>query len=617
MGGLLHTIGHALKTGFDMTETGQRFNESKLRQEQEQSRLNDAAGQSVEHWQSLGGKLIHDGLVADDGPPGPDGKPTKIYRPVNPERYTAKVKAGKDTLQFEIPNDAEQHAYQIGRQVADVHTALTNPTAASDRETQQKEAARGAGMTLDEQNRAKENADERTRQRIGTPIPNDIADALGMDPNVPGSGFSMPAAAPLQDQAPAPAGAQDLPVGRTPAQSAAAAPGAPGQKRLLLPKELDELATAAGKFVDYQSKADARTNPPAKARTVHNVTPSADGRTQIITFTNGDVEEKPLTAGAKPAETDTEISLAKKIGLAKRKGALATQQEKDDAAEAEITLKRLDQSKREARPINTTTNLTVGGTTEAPSTAAQLVANYGLEINKALPPRTPPAEREKFMQQVLKINPDYQEQFYNTFQRTEQDAVTGKIGTQGNALNTMMGHMGVLKQAALDLKNSDLPALNHIANSLGVAIGRDPTTTYNTIVHRIGPEVGKAYGEATGGERLKNEEDFTADRGPDQLLGAIGISALLADSKIKALQKQYQDGTKGHGKIKLLTNESEGIRQNLLGNVPQNLGGTKGKAATPPAGKIAVIDPEGNPAFIDAGKWELAKSKGFKLPQQQ
>jgi len=39
-----------------------------------------------------------------------------------------------------------------------------------------------------------------------------------------------------------------------------------------------------------------------------------------------------------------------------------------------------------------------------------------------------------------------------------------------------------------------------------------------------------------------NEEDFSSHLSPDQIKQNIGVSALLADSKVKALQDQYQRG---------------------------------------------------------------------------
>jgi hypothetical protein len=35
-------------------------------------------------------------------------------------------------------------------------------------------------------------------------------------------------------------------------------------------------------------------------------------------------------------------------------------------------------------------------------------------------------------------------------------------------------------------------------------------------------------------------------------------------------------------------------------------------SANVPAGKIAVISPEGTPGFIDADKWSAAEKRGFK-----
>ena len=198
---------------------------------------------------------------------------------------------------------------------------------------------------------------------------------------------------------------------------------------------------------------------------------------------------------------------------------------------------------------------------------------------------------QAIMAEVERQNPQYQAENYNAYQATEKDAVTGKIATSANALNTMMGHLSVLDQAAGALKNGNVQALNSLANSLGVQFGATPKTTYDTIVHRLGPEVTKAYLAAGGsvGERGTNEEDFSSKQSPDQIKNNIAISAKLADSKIAALQDQYQRGTYGHGQQRLITPDAEAARKRLAGG-----GGGNTVRARDPQGKLHEA-PAGTP----------------------
>ncbi len=240
------------------------------------------------------------------------------------------------------------------------------------------------------------------------------------------------------------------------------------------------------------------------------------------------------------------------------------------------------------------------------SPTATAVAHYQIPSAQAMS-RMSPQARDALMRQVLQINPAFREQQYATFQGTEKDAVTGKIGTSANALNTMMGHLSVLNQAADALQNHDIQALNKIGNFLGVQTGNDAVTAYKTIVHRIGPEVTKAYvaGGGTGGERGANEEDFSENLSPQQLKSNIGVSAQLADSKIKALQDQYTRGTYGMGTQRLISDEAEQARQRLAGQSPIQGGGQRG--GPPPGARVQRNTATGQTRWsTDGGKtWQM------------
>ena len=230
-------------------------------------------------------------------------------------------------------------------------------------------------------------------------------------------------------------------------------------------------------------------------------------------------------------------------------------------------------------------NITIQGmgTPDQPSTMAQMVANYQVPLQTVLA-RTPLQARDNLMGQIKAINPQFQEQYYQTFQKTENDAATGDLGKSSKALNTMTGHLQVLKNASDALGGGNIPVLNKIAQSIGVQFGSDAKTTYDAIVHRLAPEVTKAYvaGGGTSGERGTNESDFASSLGQDQRNSNIGISAYLADSLIKANQDQYNRGTYGRGQQKLISDEAEAARQQLTQLVPANLKKQGGQQGGPP-----------------------------------
>ena len=209
------------------------------------------------------------------------------------------------------------------------------------------------------------------------------------------------------------------------------------------------------------------------------------------------------------------------------------------------------------------------GESGALSQTAQDIANYRVPFSQAVS-RLPAAARESIMQQVRQINPNFQAAQYDVAKKTEEDATSGKIAKSANALNTMMGHLDVLDRAAEALKNGNIQLLNRIANGIGVQAGKSAKTVYDTIVHRVGPEVTTAYLSAGGteGERGTNEEDFSSKQSPEQIHANIAVSAQLAESKIKALQDQYNRGTYGRGSQKLISDEAETTRQRLAGNSP-------------------------------------------------
>lgn len=122
----------------------------------------------------------------------------------------------------------------------------------------------------------------------------------------------------------------------------------------------------------------------------------------------------------------------------------------------------------------------------------------------------------------------------------QKDATGGELG----ATNTALGHLGELHTASLALSQNDLPILHSLASKLGIATGDDAATTYKNILHRVGPELTKAYlkGGGTEGERGANESDFDLSLGAKQIQSNIAESAQLLNSKLASKKQAWENG---------------------------------------------------------------------------
>lgn len=141
--------------------------------------------------------------------------------------------------------------------------------------------------------------------------------------------------------------------------------------------------------------------------------------------------------------------------------------------------------------------------------------------------------------------PDWDQTSYQAKNKIVQSYTSGPESRSINAISTALGHSGELGQAIDALGNSNgMNALRSLGNSIGVKIfGDDKVTAFNTIVHRLGPEITTAYIQGGGGEgeRISNAEDFAASLGDKQLRGNLAETVKLLRSKIAAQEQQWNN----------------------------------------------------------------------------
>jgi hypothetical protein len=145
------------------------------------------------------------------------------------------------------------------------------------------------------------------------------------------------------------------------------------------------------------------------------------------------------------------------------------------------------------------------------------------------------------LRKVMAINPGYSAQNWQAQKTMLERYTSGTESKEISGINTALGHVAALGEAIDALKNGDIQLLNRLGNYLGVQTGGDAVTTFKSIVHKVGPEINRAYvgGVGSQGEIIAQESDFDPNLGDKQLRSNVAITAKLLRSKIGSLENQW------------------------------------------------------------------------------
>jgi hypothetical protein len=199
-------------------------------------------------------------------------------------------------------------------------------------------------------------------------------------------------------------------------------------------------------------------------------------------------------------------------------------------------------------------------------TASQVIASgvKGPELLKALP--GPLADQIKaladgrlafpagfalktpYWQSMLSLTAQYDPTFdainYGSRAATRRDFTAGKSAQSANALNTVLGHLDSLGQAADELRNTSIPLWNSMANAVQSGTGDPRVKKFEATKKAVVDELTRAW-RGTGGSEgdIKTwSSTMNASNSPEQLHGVIGQIGELLESKIGALNDQYRKG---------------------------------------------------------------------------
>lgn len=169
-------------------------------------------------------------------------------------------------------------------------------------------------------------------------------------------------------------------------------------------------------------------------------------------------------------------------------------------------------------------------------------------------------------QYVTQADPSFESGNPTARTKVQSDLATGKLGQNNNALNTAIGHLGELSQAAQKLDNGNFRIVNGVRNFISTETGSPEVTNFNTIRDKVAEEFTRVYRGAGGSESdIKREIDnLNTSNSPQQLHQAIDNMASLAESKIRANEAQYGSTMGPLAKKKaMVTDETRAVLERL------------------------------------------------------
>jgi hypothetical protein len=183
---------------------------------------------------------------------------------------------------------------------------------------------------------------------------------------------------------------------------------------------------------------------------------------------------------------------------------------------------------------------------------------------------------QQMLSAVAQYDPNFDQVNYNARAKTRSDFTSGKSAQQVNALNTVIGHLDSLSQAASALNNTRFQSFNTLANYVASETGDPRVNNFKVTREAVADELTRVWRQAGGSEKdiEARKEQLSASNSPAQLHEAIAQIGSLLESKLDSMKEQYAQGT-GTAPIEMVTPQA----RKTLSRLEQRAG----KTTRPPA----------------------------------
>lgn len=191
---------------------------------------------------------------------------------------------------------------------------------------------------------------------------------------------------------------------------------------------------------------------------------------------------------------------------------------------------------------------------------------------------------QRWLEQAMQYDPEVDQSNIYTRRGTRKAFTSGPDAANVTSINTALGHLDSLAQAADSLNNfGALGPLNKVANRIRYTYldesGDKRTVTFQQTRDAVANELMKVF-RGTGGSMTEVEEwkkNIDAAQSPDQLHASIQTAADLLGSRLDALNSKYRQGMGSSSDVfELLTPHAKQIFERYGYGPPGSLGGAAG-----------------------------------------
>lgn len=149
------------------------------------------------------------------------------------------------------------------------------------------------------------------------------------------------------------------------------------------------------------------------------------------------------------------------------------------------------------------------------------------------------------IQRAKEINDNVSGQEFNTKKQAEVAFSKGKQADIVRNINVAFDHMGTAEKLATAMENSDIPAINMLANQFSKMTGGAKVTNFESVKNIVADEVAKGV---IGGQTALADRETLADKirsagSPAQLSGVFESWKSLLGGQFEGLNRQYKGST--------------------------------------------------------------------------
>ena len=203
-------------------------------------------------------------------------------------------------------------------------------------------------------------------------------------------------------------------------------------------------------------------------------------------------------------------------------------------------LGKLNEDLRSGRITQDQYDAHVEQSTKASDDVVKAIAEGRMQMPTGFALRSP--YWQNVVERVAAIDPNFDASKYAARAAGRRTFASGPEARNVTALNTVIGHLGTLDEAATALNNKDLRAFNAVANRLATELGDPRIQNFDTAKQAVAEETMRVFRQVGASEmeaRMWGER-ISASGSPAQLRGVIGTLGKLLDSRVEAIGQQFE-----------------------------------------------------------------------------